>query len=220
MAFCTKCGKEIQQDAAFCPACGASRTAALGTAAPAPAAKAATVAATWRSLPKWRKILLAGTAGAFALFVLTIIMVALLPPDSAKDSSPGPSPTVNSPADKAPSPWTQVHLTPEQKMEGRRALCDAVREEWPDVEAGTQGKDKFPLILAIQSFSLEGADNKIADAAVRTAFADYLGYEWDESACPESAHQQATGELDEPLPKGAINIALVKTARWWYPDTR
>src|ERR1700730_17640839 len=105
-------------------------------------------------------------------------------------------------------------------MEGRRALCDAVREEWPDVEAGTQGKDKFRLILAIQSFSLGGADTKIADAAVRTAFAEYLRNEWDESACPESAHQQATGEPDEPLSKDAINVALVKTDHWWYPDTR
>jgi hypothetical protein len=89
---------------------------------------------------------------------------------------------------------------------------------WPDVEAGTQGKDKFPLIFAVQSFSPGGAGNKIADAAVRTAFAEYLRYEWNESACPESAHQQATGEPDEPLPKDAIDIALVKTDKWWYPD--
>jgi hypothetical protein len=64
------------------------------------------------------------------------------------------SATTNTLAKDAPLPWTQVHLTPEQEMEGRRALCHAVREEWPDVEAGTQGKDKFPLILAFNPFRL------------------------------------------------------------------
>jgi hypothetical protein len=126
--------------------------------------------------------------------------------------------TASTSSDNSPQPWTLVQLTPEQKIEGRRALCDAVREVWPDVEAGTQGKDKFPLILAVQSFSPPGSDNKVADASVRTAFAEYLRYEWNESACPESAHQQATGEIDEPLPKDAIDIALVKTDKWWYPD--
>lgn len=134
-------------------------------------------------------------------------------PGEEEAENGAPPATANTSANESPPAWAQVQLTPEQKMEGRRALCDAVREVWPDVEAGTQGKDKFPLILAIQSFSLEGADNAIADAAVRTAFAEYLRYEWNESACPKSAHQQATGEPDEPLPKDAINIALVKTDR-------
>src|SRR5579859_5896279 len=41
MAFCSKCGKEVQQDAAFCPACGVSRVAVAvsGSAVPAPAVR-------------------------------------------------------------------------------------------------------------------------------------------------------------------------------------
>jgi hypothetical protein len=150
-----------------------------------------------------RRTLIIAVASPVGLLVLLLIFGLFGSTEGTKQAAQ----PVEQASDE-PLPWTEVPLTDVQMTEGRRALCDAVRDEWDDVQAGTQAKDKFPLILAVQSFSGDGGET-VADAAVRKAFADYLGFKWKESDCPDGA-----------LPDGAIDTALVKITNWWYPDVK
>jgi hypothetical protein len=131
---------------------------------------------------------------AFALLRLVIVRVAMRP--TATDTTDD---TANT-----PPAWARVALTPEQAIEGRRTLCDAVRDVLPDIDAGTQGRDVFPLLSAIQSAKLSmGPDDdpyapvpydQLADAEVRQAWMGYLMYRWKETDCPCG-----------PLPDGVID---------------
>lgn len=74
--FCGKCGKEMPDDAAACPACGT----------PVPAAQPAPAAAQPAPAPKApvskRKVILGSIIGAVAVVVIALVVWAFIPSDA------------------------------------------------------------------------------------------------------------------------------------------
>ena len=108
MIFCTKCGKEVQQDAAFCPACGVSRIAGAAPSGLPPVARKS----------RAKKIF-----GWIAAGFVLLVIIGLLARDAKKSSEP-PAPMNDAPelrieARQIVADYTANEVLADQKYKGK-----------------------------------------------------------------------------------------------------
>lgn len=87
--------------------------------------------------------------------------------------------------------------------EGRRALCQAVRDSLPDFKAGKLHKHRV-VHLARSTFR---GDHEMADQAVDQALVDYARGTWSEAQCPEEPGHG-------PMSKGTIDAVVNRKQDW------
>lgn len=157
MAFCGKCGKEVQEDAAFCPGCGAPRTGTAATATAAPSGGGSKV----------KKIV-----GGIVALIVVLFVIALLAPDS-KNSSGAPPAAINDAApdlsvvaERIVADYTANEVSADQKYKGKlievTGAVDSIGKDLFDHPYVTVGSGGEEFELTVQCALRNGQESAAA----------------------------------------------------------